>query len=112
MSRKDITTLMYEDIITIDPQGARFACKGTDKHGIDRLGPALPEQTREWRDSRKAAQRKSNAEVFVGNLVFTLIFAAFIFGRMSLGSNPIEDTQAIFEWSTSLLAAQGKGAGS
>jgi hypothetical protein len=103
MSKKDITTLMYEDIITIDPRGARFACKGTDKHGIDRLGPALPEQKREWQDSRKAAQRKSNLEIFVTNLFFGVVLAAFLLGRLSLGSNPIEDSQTILTFMAGLM---------
>lgn len=105
--RKDLVTLMYEDIITIDPLGARFAAQGTDKHGIDRLGPALPEQSQEWKDSQRDLRRKSNREVFFGNLILTLFFVAFLMGRLSLGSNPIEDSQAILEWiSSHALAAK------
>jgi len=100
---KQLVTQMYADVITIDPVGARFACSGVDKNGIDRLGPALPEQKREWKAARRALQKQSNKEIAVTYLFFGVVFAVFMVGRLSMGGNPIEDTQVVLKFIAGLV---------
>lgn len=94
-THKQLVTQMHSDIFVIDPLGAY--------NGIDRLGPALPEQKRDWKRKQREIAKLTTKETVITNLFFTVFFAAFLVGRMSLGSNPIEDSQEIFGFFAGLM---------